>query len=60
MCENRGQPTSPRASANLFKKYIEHLDPELQQLVLFPFQAAQHWPLLTYQPATRYCAVVCM
>jgi hypothetical protein len=46
-------------NANLFKKYIEHLDNEFQQLVLFPIQAAQHWSLLTYQPG-RYCAVVCM
>jgi hypothetical protein len=45
------------ANVNLFKKYIEHLDPEFQQLVLFPVQAAQHWSLLTYQPGiARLCA----
>jgi hypothetical protein len=32
-------------------------DPEFQQLVLFPIQAAEHWPLLTYQPGiARLCA----
>jgi hypothetical protein len=46
-------------NANLFKKYIEHLSTtnEFQQLMLFPIQAAQHWPLLTYQPGiARLCA----
>ena len=44
-------------NANLFKKYIEHLDNEFQQLMLFPIQAAQHWSLLTYQPGiARLCA----
>jgi hypothetical protein len=44
-------------NAELFKKYIEHLDPEFQQLMLFPIQAAEHWPLLTYQPGiARLCA----
>jgi hypothetical protein len=44
-------------NTNLFKKYIEHLDPEFQQLMLFPVQAAQHWSLLTYQPGiARLCA----
>jgi hypothetical protein len=47
-------------NAGLFRKYTEHLDPEFQQLMLFPVQAAQHWSLLTYQPPTRYCAAVCM
>jgi hypothetical protein len=35
-------------NAELFKKYTEHLDPEFQQLMLFPIQAAEHWSLLTY------------
>jgi hypothetical protein len=44
-------------NANLFKKYIEHLDNEFQQLMMLPIQAAQHWSLLTYQPGiARLCA----
>jgi hypothetical protein len=46
----------PSGNAELFCKYTEHLDPEFQQLVLFPVQAAEHWPLLTYQPGiARLC-----
>ena len=31
-------------------RYTKHLDPDEQQLLLFPVQAAQHWSLLAYQP----------
>jgi hypothetical protein len=44
-------------NAGLLRKYTEHLDPEFQQLMLFPVQAAQHWYLLTYQPGiAQLCA----